>query len=132
VATVADETNNTQDLSGVLSDLLSNKELIAKISELGNTSPEEETKGDAVAQLPQSIDSLLSNSDIISKLPQMVGLLKPLLASTNTEKSNSQNANKHMALLMALKPYLSPKRCEAIDYFEKMSKISETFKGLKL
>ena len=133
-----DNTNNpTPDLSTVLGELLSNKELMDKIGEIaGNIKPQTDTVAEpapasSTSSPTVSIDGLLSNSDIMSKLPEMISVIKPLM-SGNSEEKSSQAFDKRLALLVALKPYLSPKRCEAIDYIAKMSKLSETFKGMKL
>lgn len=139
-----DNTNNrTPDLSTVLGELLSNKELMDKIGEIaGNIKPQTEavaetapasstSSPEASAVPAASIDSLLSNPDIMSKLPEMISVIKPLM-SGNHEGKSSHAFDKRLALLAALKPYLSPKRCEAIDYIAKMSKLSETFKEMKL
>lgn len=135
---------NTPDLSSILGELLSNKELMDKIGEIagnskpqentnteGTTSPTSATPADSTNAPQTSIDSLLSNPDIMSKLPEVISVIKPLMSGKAEEKSHPA-FDKRLALLIALKPYLSPKRCEAIDYITKMSKLSETFKGLKL
>ncbi len=135
--------NQTPDLSTILGELLSNKELMEKIGEIaGNTKPQADagTEASHASEMSSpaastvsaaSIDGLLSNPDIMSKLPEVINAIKPIMARKSEEKS-SPAFDKRLALLVALKPYLSPKRCEAIDYIAKMSKLSETFKGLKL
>ena len=121
-------TPQAPDLSSLLGQLLSNKELMSKIGEIaGNSTP-----SDTPQPPPPSIDGLLSNPDVMSKLPDVISVIKPLLSNESTAKSKHQSVDKHLALLMALKPYLSSKRCEAIDYISKMSKLSQTVKGLKL
>lgn len=135
---------NTPDLSSILGELLSNKELMSKIGEIaGNAKSQENTDTEGSPSISNatpadftkaqetSIDSLLSNPDIMSKLPEVISVIKPLMSGKPEEKSHPA-FDKRLALLLALKPYLSPKRCEAIDYITKMSKLSETFKGLKL
>ena len=123
----------TPDISSLLGELLANKELMGKIGEIaGKTEPQDRE----VQSSPQSlnIDSLLSNPDIMSKLPEVIGVIKPLISNGGGEGTGGkfQDGDKRLALLMALKPYLSSKRCEAIDYIVKMSKLSQTVKSLKL
>ncbi len=128
---MADDINSTPDLSSMLGELFANKELMEKIGELADSikSDEQSAKKDTPPQ-PPTIDSLLSNPDIMSKLPDVINVIKPLMSGESTQHSHDEN--KRLALLMALKPYLSPRRCEAIDYIARMSKLSQTVKGLKL
>ena len=62
----------------------------------------------------------------------------PQTATLQTKKEAPQKDgepkanNKRLALLYALKPYLSPRRCEAIDYFARMSKMGDIIKNIKL
>lgn len=125
--------SNSHDISGILGELLSNKELMSKISEIaGNTKPQENTNTETTPTSAVSIDSLLSNPDMMAKLPEVISAIKPLMSGTKSDEKKSPQFDKRMGLLMAMKPYLSPKRCEAIDYIVRMSKLSETVKGLKL
>lgn len=132
---MADDIMNSAspDLSGVLGELLSNKELMSKISEIaGNSKAQESITADAAPASSMGIDSLFSNPDIMAKLPEVISVIKPLMSGGKSEEKKSPSFDKRMGLLMAMKPYLSPKRCEAIDYIARMSKLSETVKGLKL
>lgn len=142
---MADDSTNKQtpDLSTILGELLSNKELMGKIGEIAASSKPQTDTGkesshthatspsDATPLSSANIDSLLSNPEIMSKLPEVISVIKPLMSGKSEEKK-APTFDKRLALLIALKPYLSPKRCEAIDYITKMSKLSETFKGMKL
>lgn len=118
------------DISAILGELLANKELMSKIGEIAGTQPQTSTESDTAPA--QSIDSLLSNPDMMSKLPEVISVIKPLMSGGKSEENKSPSFDKRMGLLMAMKPYLSPKRCEAIDYIARMSKLSEAVKGLKL
>lgn len=132
---MADDTTKKQspDLSAVLGELLSNKELMQKIGEIANNSKVEESeRAEAKPASSTNIDSLLSNPDIMAKLPDVINVIKPLMSGGSSENNKTASFDKRMGLLMAMKPYLSPKRCEAIDYIARMSKLSETVKGLKL
>ena len=132
---MADDTTKKQspDLSSVLGELLSNKELMQKIGEIANNSKVEEgERAEATPASSTNIDSLLSNPDIMAKLPEVISVIKPLMSGGGSENNKTAAYDKRMGLLMAMKPYLSPKRCEAIDYIARMSKLSETVKGLKL
>ena len=132
--------NNTPDLSSVLGELLANKELMAKISEISASAkpsppppePDSTEKAESASATAPSIDSLLSNPDIMAKLPEVISVIKPLMSGGKAEVKSNGRLDRRMGLLMAMKPYLSPKRCEAIDYITRMSKLAETVKGLKI
>lgn len=125
--------SKSPDLSSVLGELLSNKELMEKIGEIAGKQDSPKSAGiEATPTTSAGIDSLLSNPDIMAKLPEVINAIKPLMSSGKVEVGKSGGFDKRMGLLMAMKPYLSPKRCEAIDYIARMSKLSETVKGLKL
>lgn len=131
---MADEiiNNSSPDISGILGELLTNKELMSKISEIAGTQNPQVSESTAQTSANTGIDSLLTNPDIMSKLPEVISVIKPLVSNEKGEEIKNTSFDKRMGLLMAMKPYLSPKRCEAIDYIARMSKLSETFKGLKL
>lgn len=103
------------------------------------------------------LTSLLSNPELLSKLPQMISLIKPLLgataagtatADTDTAQVSTAGTNtsptpvltphdgkqrmtdNRSALLHAMKPYLSSERREAIDYIVKLERLGEILKSL--
>lgn len=97
------------------------------------------------------LSSLLSNPDLLSKLPQILSVMGPLLgglgggqrndggereavktsapASAPTSKS-SKDADCRAALLCAMKPYLGRERQDAIDYMIKLSRLGDILKTL--
>ncbi len=60
------------------------------------------------------------NPELLSKLPALLSVFG----------GKKGPPDKQTALLMALKPYLGAKRCEAIDYITKVKGISDTLKHL--
>lgn len=136
----------------------------ALLSLLGNLmgsapSPPPQPQPQAQAQSSQAntsapgadlIGSLLSNPEIISKLPQMLSMLKPLmngasaagteqknetaapaaLISNSTGQKSQRGMDDRTALLYAMKPYLKQERREAIDYMVKLSKLGDILKSL--
>ncbi len=101
------------------------------------------------------LSSLLSNPEIISKLPQVISMLKPLMeggasaptmassptaaSAPNTARGDTpaglikppkRECDNRAALLYALKPYLKRERQEAIDYMVKLSKLGDILKSL--
>lgn len=109
-------------------------------------------------QAPPSTDifsSLLSNTDLISKLPQIISIVKPMLEllgnppmqAPEHAKSDhkditpalpahpaaaarAKNDADRTALLCAMKPYLSKDRQNAIDYIIKLSRLGDILKTL--
>lgn len=95
------------------------------------------------------LSSLLSNPEIISKLPQVLSMLKPLMdggavptaahvdsqissnsTPTSLIKPQKKECDNRAALLYALKPYLKRERQEAIDYMVKLSRLGDILKSL--
>lgn len=86
------------------------------------------------------IGRLLSNPDMIAKLPQILALLKPVLQKATDKtgesavpagaKPRSKPPDGRIALLLALKPYLSPSRCESIDTIVTFCKLNDLLSGL--
>ena len=98
------------------------------------------------------LSALLSNKELISKLPQIISVAKPIfelmgsspaLKTEHTEKSTSsalpaypaasarsKSEADRVALLCAMKPYLSRDRQNAIDYVIKLSRLGDILKTL--
>ena len=101
--------------------------------------------------------ALLSNPELLSKLPALISSIKPMLdmlgmgsataptsasvsANTTHSDNNSVEASalikKHSAddrraaLLCAMKPYLSRDRQQAVDYILKLSRLGDVLKSL--
>ena len=102
---------------------------------------------------PDILSSLLSNKELISKLPQIISVAKPILelmssqpspksqtTHTNSEpdklpaypaaSARSKSEADRSALLCAMKPYLSQDRQNAIDYIIKLSRLGDILKTL--
>ena len=56
--------------------------------------------------------------------------LAPLLSSISQKSPSSKISSNQACLLRALKPYVNPNRCEAIDYIIKISEISQLLKKI--
>ena len=63
--------------------------------------------------------------DLAAKLPALMGALGPMLGASSEKK------NEKTELLLALKPYMSQQRCEAIDKLIILGRIGEVFKQLR-
>lgn len=99
---------------------------------------------------PDLLSSLLSNPELISKLPQLISLISPLiggflggspketskpseqttLPAISQKPSHSSNGDSRSALLCAIKPYLCADRQAAVDYIIKLSRLGEILKTL--
>ena len=94
---------------------------------LASPPPTEEARNTSTEASP--LGSIAANPELLSKLPELISLIGPLLGAP---AKRSSETDKKLALLCALKPYLSPKRCETVDYITKISKLGDTIKHIKL
>ena len=129
---------------GLLS-LLSSPDAMSKmagaLSRLGILDGEEqsEEKSADEGSVPTASDtrdplsSLLSNPEILSKIPTILSALGASSdkGSATPPSHKDKGKDRRIALLLALRPYLSPHRREIVDYLVKMNKLGELFKGLK-
>ncbi len=101
------------------------------------------------------LSSLLSNPELLAKLPQILSIVKPLMGSMSDKQMPTQSsplqqdnniskptaalpimthrsnaADSRAALLCAMKPYLGKERREAVDYIIKLSKLGDILKTL--
>ncbi len=91
------------------------------------------------------LSAVLSNPAMLEKLPQIMAMLKPMLeaqpAATTAAAVSAQNAtlptaaHSHMTdrdnLLLALKPFLSSGRRDAVDSILRIAKLGELFKNMQ-
>lgn len=119
-----------EDISSVVSSVLSNPELMEKISGIvkaGHDRPSEETLPDVIAAISSGINK---DDDSNTK------------SEDKTDSSETKNAEKieevskfiphlqgkSVALLKALKPFMNTKRCDMIDNFLRLGQLSELIK----
>ena len=136
------------DLSA-LERILGDPETISKLSGVMNTlrqSPTNAAKDAPTAApttpLPASdgLAGLLSDPSLMERLPQMLALVKPLLAA-DAAKPTSSEAVPTIAphapsldrdhLLLALKPFLSEDRRSAVDAILRISRLGELIRQIK-
>ena len=94
---------------------------------------------------PDIFASLLSNPELLSKLPSIISAMGPIIESlgrgggqaiqTSTperipEKKTELPNDRRAALLCAMKPYLSHDRQMAVDYIIKLSRLGDILKTL--
>lgn len=138
------------DLS-MLSGLLSNPEVMSKVSgvlsSLSNSTEKAEEPAVQTSATPDSDDlatklsSVMENKELMSKLPDVMAAMGPLLSGVGGGGKGGgdghgkgggkrSECDKRTALLLALKPYMSPRRCEAIDYFIRINKLGDVIKTI--
>lgn len=150
------------DMGSALGTILSNPELMTKISAIAaSLSGSGQQASAPIADAPPpgnaapaGIASVLGNQQLLSKLPEVMATIAPLLSgdtagrddsggeppsSTRDERTEHSTAAAPVAtiktdtpcrahrtaLLCALKPYMSPRRREAIDYIIKIDRIGD-------
>ncbi|MBR4873953.1 MAG: hypothetical protein IKV00_08970 [Clostridia bacterium] len=130
--TDAPNEKSTGGLADVLGSLMSNEALMSQIakivSEADTPPPKEPTPEQEAVSAPLPLDP-----QIMEKLPEVVAAIRPFLAGESApQKPAGGGASSHRtALLCALKPYLSPRRREAIDYITRISKLGDVMKQMK-
>ena len=85
------------------------------------------------------LSGILSNPAILAKLPQLRAAAKPLLSSLSIPASATPSKAEQPKsipvcrdnLLIALKPFLSPKRCQAVDSMLRIAKLGEILGQIK-
>ncbi len=141
------ETNGVSpSLSDAINKLMANPEIISTVaSALGNMAPKQEAESsDAPPTQPsdtQPPPTEKSPSETVSAsaapdLSALVANLAPIMSGMGGAKgsqktSERREADKRVALLCALKPYVSEGRREAIDYIIRISQISDILKNIQ-
>ena len=86
-----------------------------------------------------ALSSLLSDPALLQRLPQILAVMKPLLNSAplshDAQKASPPKKgapdNHRDRLLLSLKPFLSPSRCQAIDTMLRIAQLGELFGQIK-
>lgn len=144
----------TSPLGNSAEQLLSNPDLLSRIGNIINTvsaAPPSAAPSSTVSA-PQTasanvgggipmdgLSAILSNPAMLEKLPQIMAMLKPMMATMSpvpTAPAGEPRREKSMAdcrddLLCALKPFLSPERREAVDSIIRIAKLGIVLKQLK-
>ena len=120
------------DFSTMLDKVLANPQILTAVASALSQSNSEapmEKKSDAVEVEDSAVKSASAPEidAMAQKLPQMMKAMAPLLSSSGGTLKNDKRA----CLLNAIKPYLNPARCEAIDYIIRFSQLSEVLKAMK-
>lgn len=124
-------------ISSAITKLMEHPELISMVaSALGNNGDKSDTEQQSIPTEPISEDTQEVSSEknedtpVSSSTPlsgDAVATLMPMLSKLSSFSGNGKSgrsAFRHEQLLCALKPYVSPGRCQAIDYILRISQIS--------
>ena len=141
------------DASALLGSLLSNPDLLRNISSMIGKSGEGATEKPA----PQPISSpsvanndavtdgisrVLSNPEMMAKLPDVMKMLAPMMQGVQSSPGESSPTSASLQseekdrrgcrndLLIALKPFLSPERCHAIDMLLGLSRLGDVLQKM--
>ena len=106
----------------------------------GKDTVQENSKAEASNAAGDVLSTFLSDPALLQRLPQILSMMKPLLGSipsgsppTNASAPTAKGTtdNNRDRLLLSLKPFLSPTRCEAIDTMLRIARLGELFGQLK-
>lgn len=138
--------NGSPDVSTLLAGVLSNPEVMSKMSEIIARSTKEqngvdppqsddnspldenvaESSGDNtdIQKDPSPTFQNLINPEVMSKLPDILSLL------SSQKAPSSEQSRQQATLLLAIRPYLSERRRELIDTFIKLDRLGDILKKL--
>ena len=158
---------NNAAFSEMLSGLLSNPDMMKKvgsiISSISAASSTESDRAPSVSPFDESpplptqsanaiptaanpsplmggdgLSALLSDPSMLEKLPQILSVMKPLMASMPSPKQGGSEHHGKVSpqdqrnnLLLALKPFLSSERREAVDTIVRIAKLGSILEHLK-
>ena len=142
--------SQTADPSALLGSLLSNPDLIRNISAiLGGGSAQAEGQPPPSAPpasastngaVEEGLSRVLANPEMMAKLPDVMKMLAPMVQQTQAAPSLSTLPAKEHGerdrrgcrndLLIALKPFLSPERCRAIDMLLGLSRLGDALQKM--
>lgn len=141
----------TDYLAGIIKSVLASAE--AEGADTGRKADTAQTSAKESAPTADLFSSLLSNPELLAKLPSLISTVKPMMEllsarpspptaaaavqlneerakPTSAAEKKDDGADRRAALLCAMKPYLSPDRQNAIDYIIKLSRLGDMLKSL--
>ena len=146
MSNMPEESRGALDVSGLLGSLLSNPEAFSKMSNIlsnltsstNSINPPQSNDNNGVnEELADNIENNTTNSkeysptfqnqDVTNILPKIPEILSKI---SSVKAEDSVATKQQIALLLAIKPYLSEHRKELIDTFIKMNKFGAIFKNL--
>ena len=70
-------------------------------------------------------------SALMDSVSAVAPLLRGVLGGGKGEGEGKGKCSRREALLLALKPYLSGERCEAVDYLIRLARVGDAIRALK-
>jgi hypothetical protein len=114
-------------MNGDFSDTLDR--LISEAEDSQATAPSAPTPSSAAPDTSNLLGSLLSNPEILSKLPVIMNAANGFL-NGGKPHSGGHGSSHHTALLCALKPYLNSDRQRAAEYIINFLRISDALRSI--
>ena len=122
------------DLTDAIGKLMAHPEILSMASAVLSGAPpgNADTSASASQEVPSADMKHSGNADgPASALPELAGLVSPLLSQNKKAHGDgARGLKRSIALLLALKPYLSPARCETVDKLVQAGKIGELLEKL--
>ena len=134
-------------LSGMLATLLSHPEMLEQIQSAigkpqfppaGEAPAAQSNAGDSTPAGAPAVDglaSVLANPEMMAKLPQVMAVLKPMFAGEAGKHPPGHPARSHEDcrndLLLALKPFLSSERRNAVDAILRIAQLGTVIRQIK-
>ena len=84
------------------------------------------------SNMADGISSVLSNPEMMAKLPQVMAMLKPMLGENEPQSPAKplSHEEERDRLLLSLRPFLSKERQDLLESILKLSKLGEVLKQL--
>ena len=125
------------NFSEMLDKVLANPEIISSVAAALSKGKDEE-KGDGEAlkvdlkekEGETSFEPSPDISAMMQKLPEVMKIVGPMMSKGEGKHTAPRESDRRACLLTAIKPYLSPHRCEAVDYIIKFSQLREIIKRM--
>ena len=118
--------------------------LMGLLGDSGKSTSESAAETATPTSLPSGLGSVLSNPELMAKLPQIMEMLKPTIQSAPSDAAATSEALPVAApnpiapphshrdhLLLALKPFLSPERAATIDMLLRLERLESVLRTLK-
>ncbi len=130
------------NFSQLLDKVLANPEIIGAVASAlsgsgGGTEKESESesenenKGESAAEASVKEEAANTSADVSEVMKKLPDLAKLLSAQGGRSVSASGGYDRRAGLLSAIKPYMNPHRCEAIDRIIGFSHIADVLKNFK-
>ena len=131
---------DSERISGAISKILENPELVGMLGSMLSASKpaahteeksEENSNKRAEDNTSASANEKQENSTVSAANSDMLATLAPMLSRLGSAAHSApKKEDSRECLLIALKPYLSKERCEAIDQMLKIGRITELLKNM--